>query len=178
MISCSSGVHPAGEAPQRHSGVSEHQRAEPAAAAVSAAAADNAGREHRSHLWTGGKSEPAANTSKLEALLSHLSVWSHQWHFHWFTAIQQMFSSCIEGGWLQNLKWESHIGYKLLWNRLPVSPIKPAKLSHSETFLFSFSLKSASELNFEGCVWLHCCFVDQHLWCYVMVSQGDYHGTF
>lgn len=64
----SSGVFSAGEAPRCQSGLSELRRAEPAAAAFSPAAADHADREHGSHLGTGGKSEPAAETGKLETV--------------------------------------------------------------------------------------------------------------
>lgn len=63
-VPTSSGVLPAGEALQCQPGLPELQRAEPAAAAFTPAAADNADREHCSHLWTGGESEPAADTGE------------------------------------------------------------------------------------------------------------------
>ena len=86
-LSCSSsGVLFAGEAPQHHPGVSELQRAEPAAAAFSPAAADHADWEHRSHLWTGGKSEPATDSGELETVKNPLKHEANRTVY--FTSVQ------------------------------------------------------------------------------------------
>lgn len=79
----SSGVLSAGEAPQCQPGMSELQWAEPAAAAFSPAAADHADWGRCSHLWTGGESEPAADTGKLETL-SQIPDCHSCFYFKWF----------------------------------------------------------------------------------------------
>lgn len=73
--SSSPGVLSAGEAPQHHPGLSELQRAEPAASALSPAAADHADGEHHPNHRAGGEPEHTADTGRLEVLRD----WDNNW---------------------------------------------------------------------------------------------------